>query len=235
VNGYSGYEPPHYRVLKPGLGERDDSVLTTLTKFAPIVVMIASEDDPGGGLETFVRNHAGAVRLGAATGRTLYLLPGVPGGAGGDTNDRAFDQSLAIRNATFNLGAFDLKAVTDGNRETIWATPKPQRGGEEVVIELEAVSSVSGVSLSTGPPLEGYPRALAVAVSIDGQHWEDVWTGGMAGPAVEAVLRDPRSVESRIGFAARSARFIRLRQLGAHPDFGWFIAELKAYGSLAAR
>ena len=243
VNGYSGYEPPHYRVLKPGLGERDDSVLTTLTKFAPIVVMIASEDDPGGGLETFVGNHAGAVRLGAATGRTLYLLPrtilpGVPGGPGGDvgdTNDRAFDQSLPIRNATFNLGAFDLKTVTDGNRETVWATPKPQRGGEEVVIELEAVRSVSGVSLSTGPPLEGYPRALAVAASIDGQHWEEVWTGGMAGPAVEAVLRDPRSVESRIGFAARSARFIRLRQLGAHPDFGWFIAELKAYGSLTAR
>ena len=47
VNGYSGYEPPHYRVLKPGLGERDDSVLTALTKSAPIVVMIAREDDPG--------------------------------------------------------------------------------------------------------------------------------------------------------------------------------------------
>ena len=46
VNGYSGYEPPHYRVLKPGLGERDDSVLTTLTKFAPIVVMIAKRTIP---------------------------------------------------------------------------------------------------------------------------------------------------------------------------------------------
>ncbi len=125
--------------------------------------------------------------------------------------------------------------MTDGDRETVWATPKPQRGGEEVVIELEAVRSVSGVSLSTGPPLEGYPRALAVATSIDGQQWEDVWTGGTAGPALEGVLRDPRSAEIRIGFPARSARFVRLRQLGAHPDFGWFIAELKAYGSLPAR
>ena len=235
VNGYSGYEPPHYRVLKPGLGERDDSVLTTLTKSAPIVVMIASADDPGGGLAAFVARHAGAVRLEATAGRTLYLLPQtfVPG----DTvnADRALDRSLAIRDVTFNLGAFDLKAVTDGNPETVWATPKPQRGGEEVVIELDAVPSVSGVSLSTGPPLEGYPRSLEVATSIDGQSWNEVWTGGMAGPAVEGVLRDPRTVESRIAFPARPARFIRLRQLGAHRDYGWFIAELKVYGSLNSR
>jgi len=43
---------------------------------------------------------------------------------------------------------------------------------------------------------------------------------------VEGVLRDPRTAESRLAFPARPARFIRLRQLGAHPDYGWFIAEL---------
>jgi hypothetical protein len=230
VNGYSGYDAPHYRVLKPGLGERDDSVLTTLTKFAPIVVMIAKVDDPGGGLAAFVGGHANAVRLDEAAGRALYLLPRLPV----EQNvDHRFDTALPIRNATFNGGAFDFKVVTDGNTETVWATPKPQRGGEEVVIELDAVRSVSGVSLSTGPPLEGYPRALAVATSTDGRNWDEVWAGGMAGPAVEGVLRSPRTVESRIGFAARPARFIRLRQLGAHPDYGWFIAELNVYGSLA--
>jgi hypothetical protein len=241
VNGYSGYDAPHYRVLKPGLGERDDSVLTTLTKFAPVVVMVAREDDPGGGLAAFVARHAGAVRLEETAGRTLYLLPRtllrtVPGGPGTNANsDRPLDQSLPIRGATFNLGAFDFTAVTDGNPETVWATPKPQRGGEEVVVDLEGVRSVSGVSLSTGRPLEGYPRSLAVAASIDGQSWEEVWAGGMAGAAVEGVLRDPRTVESRIEFPARPARFIRLRQLGAQPDFGWFIAELKVYGSLSSR
>jgi hypothetical protein len=241
VNGYSGYEPPHYRLLKTGLDERDDSVLTTLTRFAPLVMIIAREDDPGGGLAEFAERHPDAVRLEETAGRTLYLLPrtpvpGVAGGPGGDGGaDRAADRSLPIRDATFNLGAFDLKAVTDGDPETVWATPKPQRGGEEVVIELQAAGSVSGVSLSTGPPLEGYPRSLAVATSIDGQRWEEAWTGGMAGPAVEGVLRDPRAVESRLDFSPKPARFIRLRQFGAHPDSGWFIAELKVYGSLSSR
>jgi hypothetical protein len=237
VNGYSGYEAPHYRVLKPGLAERDDSVLTTLTKFAPIVVMIAKEDDPGGGLAAFAARHANAARLEETAGRTVYLLPRTlvePGGAGIEAGaGRALDGPLPVRAARFNLGAFDVRVVTDGNPETVWATPKPQRGGEEVVIELEAIDNVSGVALSTGPPLEGYPRALAVATSIDGQNWDEVWAGGMAGRAVEGVLRDPRTAESRIAFPAKPARFIRLRQVGAHPDYGWFIAELKVFGSLA--
>ena len=232
VNGYSGYEPPHYRVLKAGLGERDDSVLTTLTKSAAIVVIIARSDDPGGGLASFVERHGGAVRLEGTATHAMYLLsPSGPSeGVGSVARARAIDRSLPIRDATFNLGAFDLKGVTDGDPDTVWATPKPQRGGEEIVIELEAAGSVSGVSLSTGPPLEGYPRSLAVATSIDRQNWDEVWTGGMAGPSVEGILRDPRTAESRIGFPARPARFIRLRQLGAHPDYGWFIAELKVYG-----
>ena len=50
---------------------------------------------------------------------------------------------------------------------------------------------------------------------------------------MEGVLRDPRTAETRIAFPAKPARFIRLRQLGAHPDYGWFIAELKVYGLLA--
>jgi hypothetical protein len=140
-------------------------------------------------------------------------------------------QPLPIRGATFNGGDFDLKAVTDGDPETVWSTPKPQRGAEEIVIELQRPSRVTGAALSTGPPLEGYPRSLAIATSIDGKTWEDAWTGGMAGPVVEGVLRDPRTAEGRINFRPETALFIRMRQLGTHPDYGWFIAELKVYGA----
>jgi hypothetical protein len=228
VNGYSGYEPPHYGVLKAGLGERDDSVLTALTRFAPIAVRIANQDDPGGGLAEYVGRHARAVRLEDSADHHLFLLPATQA----DENaGYTFERTLPIRGATFNFGVFDLKAVTDGNPETIWVTPKPQRGGEELLIELEDVRTVSGVALSTGSAREGYPRSLSIATSRDGQMWDDGWTGGIAGLAVEGILRNPRTAESRIAFPSRAARFIRLRQLGAHPDYGWFIAELKIYGS----
>jgi hypothetical protein len=170
------------------------------------------------------------MRVGTSNGRRLFVLPAAP--AAEPRSNGAPDQTLTIRRAAFNLGTFDLQIVTDGNPDTVWATPKPQRGGEEIVVELDDVKSVAGVSLSTGPPLEGYPRQLEIATSIDGQTWEAAWTGGMAGPAIEGILRNPRTAESRVAFATRSARFVRIRQLGMHPESGWFIAELKIFGLL---
>jgi hypothetical protein len=228
VNGYSGYEPPHYRVLRLGLAEGDDSVLTVLTKVGPLVAVIARTDDPGGGLAAFVERHTGVVRLERSDTRSVYLLPQ----ADAVSVEAADHVPLSIRDATFNHGTFDLKTVTDGNPETVWSTPTFQRGDEEIVIELQAPGRVSGLTLSTGAPLEGYPRSLAIATSIDGNAWEDVWMGGTAGATVEGILRDPRAAESRINFAAKRARFIRIRQQGRQPAYGWFIAELKVYGSL---
>jgi hypothetical protein len=229
INGYSGYGPPHYRVLGPALGERDDSVLKTMTKFAPIAVVIAREDDRTGALSAFVREHPGAVQLEQTVSHALYLLPRDTA-AHDRQADRPFEQSLVIRHATFNLGTFDLRAVTDGNRETVWATPKPQRGGEEIVLELAGLCSVSSISLSSGSSLEGFPRRLSVAISVDGTIWEEMWSGAMGGPTIEGVLQDAREAASRIAFPDRQARFVRLRQLGVHPDLGWVIAELKIYG-----
>ncbi len=52
----------------------------------------------------------------------------------------------------------------------------------------------------------------------------------MGGPALEGVLADPRDAAATIRFAERSARFVRLRQLGVHADVPWIVAELKIYG-----
>jgi len=101
-------------------------------------------------------------------------------------------------------------------------------GGTQV-----ATGSVVSLVVSTGPPLEGYPRWLAVDTSLDGQDWEERWSGAMGGPTVEGILRDARAADSRIELAPKPARFVRLRQLRVHPDFGWFIAELKVFGSVS--
>ena len=231
VNGYSGYEPPHYRVLRMALAERDDSVLTALTRFAPIAVVIAPGDDPGGALHDFVARHEGAIAL-TPSERDLYLLPAHQSEPTGPAAAGAFDHPLAIKSASFNLGPFDLNAVMDGDRDTVWATPKPQQGHEEIVLDLSSVNEVSGVSLSTGAPVEGYPRWIAVDTSVDGNAWKERWSGAMGGPTMEAVLRNARTAESRIPLSPEPARFVRLRQLGAHPEIGWFIAELRVFRSV---
>ena len=228
VNGYSGYEPPHYRAIKLGLEARDDSVLTRLTMFAPLAVIV-THDDPGGNWAMFVEQHVGAVRLEQTPDYTLYLLPASP------ADDRPLDSALPIRSATSNVPGFDLKVVTDGNVKTTWGTPMAQRGDEEIVLELDDVRVVSGLSLSTGPAVQNFPRALTVSTSLDGRDWHDVWTGGTAGAVLGGVLKDPRTVESRIRFAATSARFVRLRELRAHHECPWTIAELTVNGSASPK
>jgi hypothetical protein len=232
VNGYSGYDPPHYRVLRPALGERDGSILTALRRAEPLAVIVWKADDPGGGWSAFVEEQAGTIRLEETATHTTYLLPLGDADSSPDARGSPDARSarLPVRSGTFNRGLLDSQAVTDDNDATVWATPGPQRGGEEIVLELEQTGAVTGVSLSTGAALEGYPRRLTVSTSADGERWDDAWSGAMGGPTLDAVLSDPRAGEARIRFEARPARFIRLRQLGSHPDFGWFIGDLKVYG-----
>src|SRR5205085_1944562 len=146
----------------------------------------------------FVESHATAKRLEDTGGRAFYVLPSAP--IDGYAYHGALT-SLPIRSAAFNLGPFDVGVVTDGNPETVWATPKPQRGDEEIILELDGVHIVSGLSLATGSPMEGYPRELVVTTSVDGESWQASWSGGMAGAAVEGALRDPLMAEARIAFA----------------------------------
>jgi hypothetical protein len=111
--------------------------------------------------------------------------------------------------------------------------PGPQRDGEEIVLDLGGVRSVSALSLARGPAVEGVPPRLVLSVSTDDRIWTDVWSGGTGGAALEGALRDAPGAASRIVFRPTRARFIRLRQLheGAAP---WIIAELAVYGTTAS-
>jgi hypothetical protein len=228
VNGYSGYDPPHYRALKAALEMRDDSVLTTLATFAPLAVIVR-QDDPARTQEAFVAHHAGAIHLGLADGKAVYLLPSVPRPLA------ATDPALPVLALTSNMRGFDLAATGDGNLDTRWVSPKPQTGGEEIVVELREPSAVSGVSLSTGEAVDGYPLGMAVTTSLDGVSWGPAWEGDMGGGQVAAVLAAATAAENTVRFPPRPARFVKLRQLRAHPTIAWVIAEMKVRGTRLPR
>ena len=79
VNGYSGYEPPHYAALRLGLKARRDDTLTQLTSRGPLFVMIDRDHDQRGRWRRYVLRHAGARVL--DDGRLgIYLLSAVPPG-----------------------------------------------------------------------------------------------------------------------------------------------------------
>ena len=116
------------------------------------MIVIAGKDDASGPFAASVGRHEGAVRLELSGNHELLLMPA----------QTVVRSDTAIGRVTFSLGQFDLQALTGGNRGTVWATPKPQQGREEIILELAGSVWVARVSLHTGPPVEGYPRQLVV-------------------------------------------------------------------------
>jgi hypothetical protein len=73
----------------------------------------------------------------------------------------------------------------------------------------------------------GYPRMLAIEVSMDRTTWSPVWNGPTDVQTVGAALRDPGEVPVTIELGGVNARFLRLRQTGREPGIPWWIAELE--------
>jgi hypothetical protein len=69
-------------------------------------------------------------------------------------------------------------------------------------------------------------RRLAIDLSVDGSTWESAWEGPTAARAFRTAVDSPRDATVRVAFAARPARFVRLRQLDRDLNV-WRIAELE--------
>ncbi|MGH7322333.1 MAG: discoidin domain-containing protein, partial [Candidatus Rokuibacteriota bacterium] len=122
----------------------------------------------------------------------------------------------------------------DGVRNSRWSSvgAAPQTPGMWFMVNLDTPAAISAIELDFGGSIQDYPRGLALAVSADGERWEEVsptitrlgrlyWTGTHAirGGVQRMVLR----------FPARTARFVRLQQTGTDFVFGWSIHELNVY------
>ncbi len=77
VNGYSGFQPPHYTALRWGLQRREAGVLGVLREHGPLLVLVDRAAADAAALEQLVRSEAGARSLGDLGGRGAYLLPAV--------------------------------------------------------------------------------------------------------------------------------------------------------------
>ena len=78
VNGVSGYDPPHYGLLRQGLDARDPSVLLALASFSPLDVIVDRSQDRDGSLERYAAAIPGIVRLGEDGPLVRYALPETP-------------------------------------------------------------------------------------------------------------------------------------------------------------
>jgi hypothetical protein len=225
VNGYSGYEPAAYRILRVALTRRDESVLPMLASRGPLLVRINRDADRGGEWIRFVQRTAGAALAGSNDHEQFFVL------SRQDAARPAGGSPVTIRSVHALKVPLKLRATAGGAVETSWKTAAPQRGDEEVMIELDALQIVSEVALGVGSnPLE-FPGALLIETSTDGREWVQQWRSGSGGVAFQAALQDARHPLLRFEIGGVEARFIRVRELWSDPVNGWSISSIAVRGS----
>ena len=222
VNGMSGYEPPHYSILRDAMTEGRYEVLTALAGATDLAIVVRKH--PGNGTSAQeVQAKTGAQPLASTATHDILLLPRAipmqhqPPPAGTPITARSFASA-------HNADA--LGFMSDGNVSTRWVTAGAQQGQERFVADLGRVAELSGIMLAHSAR-GTFPRALLVEVSTDGAHWEQTWRGDSATLTLQAAIARPTDLMITVPFAPRTGRYIRVTQTGVatHP---WTVAEFRA-------
>ena len=220
VNGYAGYNPAAFDVLRTSLDYGDIGALEALG--GPLTVVV----DPRMDYRQWGRYAAlaAAAPVDAESGRRIFTLPA------GITADAVHSEDgLAIRSATASAPV-DLAALVDGDLFTQWDSLAPQKGDQWIAFDLGRSGRVDGLMLAVGPAYGSQAREIAIDVSLDGQQWNTVFQelGGRA--AVAGARQDPILRPVTYAFRPTEARWIRARQTGAVERFHWSICEVAVYG-----
>ena len=223
VNGYSGFEPPHFAPLRFGIHLRDSAVVDELRRWTGFHVSVSRDDSDG--LRTWLtQTQRDATLVAEAEGRALYAL-GRHGREAERTppNPRGTRLPFAISRAS--CGHNLLGDVHDGSLVTRWECG-PGRPGQFIEADLGTVRPVSAVVNSLGAYINDAPRSVRITVSADGSRWTTAWEGTTAALALRAALDQPARMDVHLPFAPVNARYIRITQTGEETGWLWSVAEL---------
>jgi hypothetical protein len=223
VNGYSGFTPPHYWVLRLGLLQGDGAILTALAERGPLAVAIHEASDPDGRLSRLVSTQPRAHLLGTEAGTLVYLLPRVP-----PLSPISRGVAWPINQARVSVAGVTVAELAPPPGP--WCSAKPQQGNEEVFLDLGAARPVEAVELTMGTQVETLARAILVETSVDGREWVEAWRGSIAALAYRAAVDDPANVRVAVPLGRREARQIRLRQVGSDDKYPWCFARIAVTG-----
>ena len=223
VNGYSGFTPPHYVVLRLGLLQGDEAIVTALAERGPLAFAIHEASDPDRRLSRLVSSQPGARLLGAEAGTIVYLLPGVsPAPA------PPLGTEWPVRQMRVSVGGVTVAEGTPLLGP--WCSPKPQQGNEEVLLDLGVARRVGAVVLTMGRQVETFARVIVVETSAEGRGWTEAWRGSIAAPAYRGAVEDPANVRAVVPLGGGQARLIRLRQVGSDDKYPWCFVRITVTG-----
>lgn len=237
VNGYSGYAPPAYRVVREAMGRLPDRRVFDLLERLGVDYLLAHvgrmpETQRADFLRTMLRHRNRADPVAEADGSILYrILPWAEAHAEPDparrfVGDKRLWRGRAGRNPEAIGRAFD------GRPDTLWTNGYPQERGESIDIDLGRVERFSRIELRQGEAPLAYPRSFRVESSLDGREWTLLDEGRNFFPALDrSAVEDWKSYRSVVSRVPGAARFLRIVLTEPHAGrYHWSIAEIDLYG-----
>ncbi len=226
-NGYSGYFAPHYFAIQDMIKRHDPAVLTRLSSFGPLEVVIDHDWDPGAALQRFLASAPETTLLYRDDRYSSFRVergPHVP------ALPKLEGQSLPIASISAQFNAGRVMSMIDHDLNTRWDCGREQRPGDSFTVDLGSIRYVGGAELAVGGFSADFPRQLVIETSGDGGVWATAWNGNAPVIALSAALEDPLRMVMPFQFERRPARYVRFTQLGTEDIYYWSVAELRIVG-----
>jgi len=219
VDGYSGFFPLSHLAMRQCLSRKSGECLSTLQRFVgPLEILVERQADPTGEWQAYASQLPGVQVRPGSRQFAVYRLPGAA------TQPRTFAH-VPIKASTASIAQDRLGLALDGNWRTAWTTGRGQMPNDTLTIETER-APVVGVDLWLNPAYSNnFARGLVVETSEDGARWVPAWEGAPPGLLFETILASGQP-GTRITFASRPARFVRLTETLLDAGVAWAIVEL---------
>jgi len=234
VNGFSGYEPPHYTFLRQAMEAKDASAFDALAHFGSLLVVIDRGHDDGGAWRDFIGSVPGARMVRELPAATVFwlaagqpLLEGAEMASGRTSANR--ESALPIRSIAGVETNTQVAALIDNDEATAWTGRTDTSIETSLRVTLQRASTISRLELDLGPEPLSYPKRVQVRLAGADDRAAVIWEGGTAGPAILAALRNPSRVPMALELSASSP----VDQIIVTFDTDkttWKVTEMRVYG-----
>jgi len=232
VNGYSGFYPPIYNVLRRHweslpLEQNLEEARSLGVRY--LVVHLQQRYAPDGqALASALLEFPDQVNLlKRFEGAWLFELVGWQNGLKIKSLQGLEVLPKGGWSATATVNANTAMNALDGNMTTRWDSGR-QKPGVIFELNLGRSEAVCGLRMKLGTSRNDYPRGYEIAVSSDGSKWEIVAKRPHVVFPIAAIL-DTQKPAVDVFFPPQCVRLLRITQTGKHKVFYWSIHELEVF------
>lgn len=234
VNGYSGYTPPGYRIVREAMesfpSENTFDLLRDLKVEYILIHTTGYREEEGRriarAMDNF-REHAELIEKNEGD----YLFKLKPKEENPQTGVIFLIERKDNWKTWSSVNVIETKYAFDKNMVTAWSTPRPQRKGDFFYLDLASCQEIGQIELSLGRNPLNYPRGYQLFGSVDGWVWHSLSKNQTFFPQfVWPEEEGPPHFKAIISFRPRKIRYLKMTLTRSHETYPWTIQEIQCFG-----